>query len=502
MLADGLDDPLDFSAVRLARAYRDGELTPSVHVERALERAHERGAKVGAFSCLTDDRARTQAERAEEMLRAERSADRAPAPLLAGIPLPIKDLVEVEGLPFEAGSPALAGNISTRTDGIAEDLIAAGTLTLGKTTTSEFGMSVFSESPLGAARTPWDVRRTAGGSSGGAGAAVACGIAPLAHGNDAGGSVRVPAACNGVLGMVTSRGTVSAGPHGLDGPGLARHGMLARTVADLALGIDLIAHARPGDAFAGTRPTRGAGYGATSSVEASLAALDAREVSPLRIGVLTSPMVAEVELEASSLDAVERARSLLETLGHITIEIPAPMTPKDWQTFMPVWAVGAASIPLPYGPAGSAEARAGEEAAGVGALTRWLRGIGAEVTGLEYAAAIARIQELTRRMAEAWETFDAILTPMLSEPPVLADRIPGDPREDFDFQSRFTPFTSVWNMNGFAAMSVPLHRTVVDGIALPVGVHLGGTRSGAEASLLSIAAQLEALDPWPLLVAP
>ncbi|WP_264371179.1 amidase family protein [Dermabacter jinjuensis] len=256
MRADDLDDPLDFSAVRLARAYRDGELTPSVHVERALERAHERGAKVGAFSCLTDDRARTQAERAEEMLRAERSEGKTPAPLLAGIPLPIKDLVEVEGLPFEAGSPALEGNISTRTDGIAEDLIAAGTLTLGKTTTSEFGMSVFSESPLGAARTPWDVRRTAGGSSGGAGAAVACGIAPLAHGNDAGGSVRVPAACNGVLGMVTSRGTVSAGPHGLDGPGLARHGMLARTVADLALGIDLIAHARPGDSFAGTRPTR------------------------------------------------------------------------------------------------------------------------------------------------------------------------------------------------------------------------------------------------------
>ncbi|MDU2058266.1 MAG: amidase family protein, partial [Dermabacter sp.] len=116
MLADGLDDPLDFSAVRLARAYRDGELTPSVHVERALERAHERGAKVGAFSCVTDDRARTQAERAEEMLRAERSGGGAPAPLLAGIPLPIKDLVEVEGLPFEAGSPALAGNMSTRTD--------------------------------------------------------------------------------------------------------------------------------------------------------------------------------------------------------------------------------------------------------------------------------------------------------------------------------------------------------------------------------------------------
>ena len=213
-------------------------------------------------------------------------------------------------------------------------------------------------------------------------------------------------------------------------------------------------------------------------------------------------MVAEVELAASSLDAVERARSLLEALGHTTIEIPAPMTPKDWQTFMPVWAVGAASIPLPYGPAGSAEARAGEEAAGVGALTRWLRGIGAEVTGLEYAAAIARIQKLTRRMAEAWESFDAILTPMLSEPPVLADCIPGDPREDFDFQSRFTPFTSVWNMNGFAAMSVPLHRTLVDGIELPVGVHLGGTRPGAETTLLSIAAQLEALDPWPPLVAP
>ena len=494
-----VEDPLDFSAIRLARAYRDGELTPSVHVERVLERAHERGGKIGAFSCLCDDLARQQAESAEEMLRARGGSQ---APLLAGIPVPIKDLVEIEGLPFEAGSPALAGNVSTHTDGVAQDIMNAGTLTIGKTTTSEFGMSVFSESPLGAARTPWDGRRTAGGSSGGAGAAVACGVAPLAHGNDAGGSVRVPAACNGVLGMLTSRGTVSVGPFGLDGPGLARHGMLSRTVADLALGIDLIARSRPGDAFARAGVPGDRGCGALAAVESSLVALDARGIAPLRIGLITEPMVAEVELSASSLDAVERARELLESLGHTVVEIPAPMTPHDWQTFMPVWAVGAASLPLPFGPAGSAEARAAEEAAGVGALTRWLRDIGAEVSGVEYAAAIARIQRLTRRMAESWQSFDAILTPMLSEPPVLADRIPTTPQEDFEFQSRFTPFTSVWNMNGFAAMSVPLHRTEVDGTVLPVGVHLGGTRPGDEATLLRIAAQLEALDPWPTLVTP
>ncbi len=493
-----VEDPLDFSAVRLARAYRDGELTPSVHVERVLERAHDRGKKVGAFACICDDLARRQAEHAEDMFRTGSGAQ---TPLLAGIPVPIKDLVEIEGLPLEAGSPALAGNVPTRTDGVAHDLIDAGTLTIGKTTTSEFGMSVFSESPLGAARTPWDVRRTAGGSSGGAGAAVACGVAPLAHGNDAGGSVRVPAACNGVLGMVTSRETVSAGPHGLDGPGLARHGMLARTVADLALGIDLIARARPGDVYAGATPPGSRGCGALAAVEATLEALEARDVPSLSIGLITDPMVADVELEASSLEAVERARALLESLGHTIVEIPAPMAPTDWKAFMPVWAVGAASLPLPFGPAGSAEAREAEEAAGIGALTRWLRGIGSEVSGVEYAAALTRIQELTRRMAEAWQGFDAILTPLLSEPPVLAERIPADPQEDFDFQSRFTPFTSVWNMNGFAAMSVPLHRTAVEGIELPVGVHLGGTRPGAEATLLGIAAQLEALDPWPAIVA-
>ncbi|WP_223845723.1 amidase [Dermabacter vaginalis] len=500
MVAAGTqEDPLDFSALRLARAYRDGELTPSVHIERVLERAHERGGKLGAFSCFADDLSRRQAERAEEMLRAGNDLK---APLLAGIPVPIKDLVEVEGLPFEAGSPALAGNVSTHTDGVAQDIMDAGTLTIGKTTTSEFGMSVFSESPLGAARSPWDTRRTAGGSSGGAGAAVASGIAPLAHGNDAGGSVRVPAACNGVLGMVTSRGTVSSGPHGLDGPGLARHGMLARTVADVALGIDLIARTRPGDAYAGARALDTRGCGALSAVEHTLVALEAREVPPLRIGLITEPMVANVELAASSFEALERARALLDALGHTVVEIPAPMTPEDWQTFMPVWTVGAASLPLPFGPAGSADARVGEKAAGVGALTRWLRGIGAGVSGVEYAAALARIQELTRRMAEAWQDFEAILTPMLSEPPVLANRIPPDPHEDFDFQSRFTPFTSVWNMNGFAAMSVPIHRTVVEGVTLPVGVHLGGTRPGAEGVLLSIAAQLEALDPWPTLITP
>lgn len=508
-------DPLDLDALSLARAMRAGAVDPVEHTERVLTRAAERGSRVGAFASLAPEYSRRQAERADAALRD--GASGAGLSPLTGVPFPIKDLVEVASLPFEAGSPALAGNVGARTDGVAEDLIDAGTVTIGKTTTSEFGMSVFSESPAGPpARTPWDVERTAGGSSGGAGAAVASGIVPIAHGNDAGGSIRVPAACNGVVGMVAGRGRISAGPFGADGAGLARHGVLARTVADVAAGMDLLTHQRPGDTYLAPGASRASESRASRAsllwaVEEALVGVRRGDVRPLRIGIITTPMVAEVELHPEALAAVERARAVFTHLGHTVLQAPVPLGPEQWRSFAPVFSVGAASIPLPFGPAGSAEAISGEKAAGIGALTRWLRMRGAHVSGVEYAAAISAIQQLTRRMAEAWEGIDVIVTPTLSGPPVIAAEIPEDPEENFAYQSRFTPFTSVWNMNGWAAMSVPLHRAMIAARStgasggtsasapreLPFGVHLAGTGPNAEATLLSLAAQLEALDPWP-----
>src|SRR5699024_5199553 len=184
------------------------------------------------------------------------------------------------------------------------------------------------------ARTPWDPRRTAGGSSGGAGAAVAAGIVPVAHGSDGGGSIRIPASACGLVGLKPSRGRISKGPYGLDGTGGSTDGVLSRTVRDTAAFLDVLAHPWPGDHYTVAGPR-----------SSFLAACDA-PLGRLRIGVLTDPItVSDAPVHASSLAAVERAARLLGELGHELVPTTVPFSSDDWLAFQPMWAVGALSIP-------------------------------------------------------------------------------------------------------------------------------------------------------------
>ncbi|GAB2532183.1 amidase [Brachybacterium huguangmaarense] len=466
------------SALDLARALRDGRTSAAAHTEEVLALAADVGARVGAFAHLAEDLSREQAERADEALA------RGDARALLGVPMPVKDLARIAGLPWEGGSAVMRGNVADVTDGVAADILAAGTVTIGKTSVPEFGLPSYTE-PAGAvpARTPWDLRRTAGGSSGGAAAAVAAGVVPLAHGTDGGGSVRIPAACCGVVGIKTSRGLVSAGPLGTEGPGLVTDGILARTVRDVAAGLDVIAHVRPGDAFPLVRPP-------SSFVPACE---DSRGPHrDLVIGVLTEPLAIATEVHPAALRAVERATGILEGLGHEVVEIGAPFAPEEWETFMPLWSTGAAAIDLPEGAEEHLEP-----------LTRWLRELGRSFSAVDLARAQAGMQALARRTGEAFARFDVILTPALSGPPAFpADLRLDDPAADFDAQRAFTPWTSTWNMTGRAAMSVPLHRESIDGVELPFGVQLGATRPGDDALLLALAAQIETADPWPLVTDP
>lgn len=470
------------SALGTAAALREGDLDARELTEEALTAAGTVGAQHGAFAHLLPELSREQADRARtELEQARRDgtvAELARRRPLLGVPLPIKDLTQVAGQPFEAGSAVLRGTVAERTDGVAQRILDAGTVTIGKTTTPEFGMPAYTEPATGApARTPWDPRRTAGGSSGGAAAAVASGVVDLAHGSDGGGSVRIPAACCGLVGIKPSRGLVSPGPYGSEGMGLVADGMLATTVRDAAAGLDLIAGPRPGDFLTAPAVPGGA-----------LAACDAPVPEGLRIGVLTTPLAAEVEVHPAALRAVERATKLLEGLGHRTVPIPAPFTPEQWRSFMPLWTVGAASIPIPP-----------EQEEQLLPLTRWLREQGRSHSGVDLAGAISGVQALVRRMGEAFDGLDLVLTPSLSGPPAFPETLQlPDGAADFDAQCAFTPWTSSWNMLGAAALSLPLHREEVEGTVLPFGVQLGGTGPGAEALLLSLAARLEALDPWPL----
>ncbi|PWH06905.1 amidase [Brachybacterium endophyticum] len=464
----------------LARALRESTIDVREHTEHVLEAARTVGPQVGAFAHLLPERSRAQAEAAaREIERVSGTSDRErlarERPLL-GVPMPIKDLSRIQGEPFEAGSAVLRGNRAEVTDGVAQDVLDAGTVTIGKTTTPEFGLPCYTEPATSApARTPWDTRRTAGGSSGGAAAAVASGIVPIAHGSDGGGSIRIPAACCGIVGLKPSRGLVSPGPHGAEGPGLVTDGVLARTVRDTALGLDLLARVRPGDAFPRSTPAE------------SYLALTERAPRGLRIGLLTDPLAIATDVHPAALRASERAAEALRGLGHRVSAVPAPFDTDRWRTFMPLWTVGAAAMDLPA----EAEAR-------LMPLTRWLRARGREYDGRALGGALTGMQQLAREVGEAFEDLDVVLTPTLAGPPAFpADLQLEDPAADFDAQCAFTPWTSTWNMTGRAAMSLPLHRESIEGVELPFGVQLGAVRAGDDELLLALAAQLEHVDPWP-----
>ena len=291
-------------ALETAAALRRGEIDVRELAADSLDAARGVGAEVGAFAHVLEELTREQARIAAEGIEDARRdgtldelGQRSP---LWGVPMPIKDLTQVAGQPFEAGSMALRGNIATVTDGVAQRLLDAGTLTIGKTSTPEFGMPCYTEPATGApARTPWDLRRTAGGSSGGAAAAVASGVVPIAHGSDGGGSVRIPAACCGIVGIKPSRGVVSPGPYSTEGMGLATDGVLSRSVRDAAAGLDLIAGPRDGDFMPRPRPP--------------MSYLDSvgRAPGPLRIGVLLEPLAAVTDVHPAALRGVERAIELL-----------------------------------------------------------------------------------------------------------------------------------------------------------------------------------------------
>lgn len=465
----------ELTARELAGAIRSGQTSPSEVLDHTRERISALDQKVGAFVTPTPELAAEQAARAEERLSAA-GDDRLP-PLL-GVPLPIKDLAMVAGVPMHAGSAALPDFVPPVDDGIVIRFREAGSLMVGKTNTPEIGLPCYTEPDIAPpARTPWDLTRSAGGSSGGAGAAVASGIVPIAHGNDGGGSIRIPAASCGLVGLKVSRGRISTGPNGVDGPALATNGVLTRDVRDTALALDVLTPGWPGDTarLPGPQTT-------------FLDACERREQN-LRIGVVTTPFITPVApVHPEALTAVERATTALAELGHHVAEAPVPFEAEKWLPFLEVWSVMAAGAPIP----------ADAEHLLV-PLSRWMRERGRGVDALTYADAISAGQQLARESAAAWQDFDVILTPSLAQPPAPLGSIRNDedPESDFWAQCAFTPWSSTWNVIGRPAISLPVHHAAVDdgGPGLPFGVTLGAGL-GEEERLLSLSAALEEALPW------
>ncbi|GAA3724811.1 amidase [Salinactinospora qingdaonensis] len=461
----------ELSAERQLAAVRRRELSPGEITSHYLDRISRLDNHVGAFITVTAELAERQAQKAEERLVSDTPAE---LPPLLGLPLPVKDLDMVAGVRCTSGSSACAEQFASTDSAFVAELRHAGAVFLGKTNTPEFGLSCYTENDIApAARTPWDLTRSAGGSSGGAAAAVAAGLAPVAQGSDGGGSIRIPASVCGLVGLKPTRGRVTAAPDGFDLLGLAVAGPIARTVADAALVLDTMAGNRPGDYY--VPPPLPAGE--------TFRSYAAREPGQLRVARFCRTHVPGVELHPDVVAAYDDATGALTALGHHVEEITLPFDPSLAERFTVVWAAMAATAPVP---------EQGEDL--LRPLTRWLRERATRTSAADYVHAAMGVQQAVRSAMSVLQDYDAVLTPTLAAPPVPVGYFTagGDVAEEFQRMMAFTPFTAMYNLTGQPAVSLPLYWNAA---GLPIGVMLA-CRPNDEATLLSLSAQLEAARPW------
>jgi amidase len=461
----------DLTMIELAAAIRARELSPVAVTDHYLRRMQDLNDQTGAFYTVTAELAAEQALAAEKAVMA--AADKEALPPLTGVPIPIKDLNMVAGVRQTLGSLAFEDFVPDADDNVVILLKQAGIVITGKTATPEFGLPCYTETKIGPpARTPWDLGRSAGGSSGGAAAAVSAGLAPAAQGSDGGGSIRIPSSVCGLFGIKPSRGRVSEGPLVPDLAGLSSNGPIARTVADAALLLDVMAGNFPGDMY--TQPPLPPGE--------SFLGYAHRPPKKLRIARTLENAVEGAAVHSDCVNAYEDASRLLESLGHEVEDIPVPLGPDVVPFFETLWYAYATLAPLTP-----------EQEEVLLPLTRYLRGRGQATSAPDLIFAQAYLQAVVRGALTATNSYDAILTPTLALPPRPVgwfDEV--DPAGNFERQKLFTPYTAVYNVSGQPAVNVPLYWTDDH---LPIGVMLAG-RIGDEGTLISLSAQLEQARPW------
>lgn len=397
-----------------------------------------------------------------------------------GVPFLIKDLfADSAGDPAHQGNKALrdAGWRAERDSWLVARLRAAGFSFLGRTNTPEFGLVPVTEpQAYGPCRNPWDLARSPGGSSGGSAAAVAAGMVAVAHASDGGGSIRIPASMCGLVGLKPSRGRTTLGPDG-DESGLSVQHVVARSVRDTAALLDVLRGPGAGDMVVAPPPAR------------PYSAEVAERPGGLRIGLLAeSPSGA---LDPECRVAVEAAGRLLEGLGHGVSEDHPRIDPGASRRFGVRWAVNArARLDWLAG-------RLGREvtADDVEPLTWAMASVGAQISGADYALAVASGSALARQFGQWWEDHDLLVTPTLGEQPPLVGELEPPADEPFATQERtgrLVPFTTHFNVTGQPAISLPLH---VSPAGLPVGVQIVAAY-GREDLLIQVAAALEEAAPW------
>jgi amidase len=449
-----------------ARALREGEVGSRELVEAALGRAEATQATLNAFRVICAEEALAEAE------EADRRRDDGGAAPLRGVPIAIKDDVDLGGhtTPFGCGG----GRPAERDAEAVRRLREAGAIVIGKTHAPEVGQWHFTETPLhGATRNPWNLDHAPGGSSGGAAAAVAAGVVPAALGSDGAGSIRIPAAWTGLVGLKPQRGRVSTWPDAEAFNGLSCYGPLARSVADAALMLDAARGNVPADLHKPPPPSE------------PYVAAAAREPGRLRVAVsFKTPLGLANKLDPEHRAATEAFAERLAGLGHEIVRADP-----DYGL------VGAAIVPR--GMAGVEEwlAAHGEDRGALEARTRTHARFGKALTGLPLRLSRTAEPRLRQRIGRVFERCDAVLTPVTAMPPPRIGALRGRGYWATSTTASATcPYAFAWNVVGWPGISVPAGLT---SSGLPIGAQLLG-REGDEATLLSLAGQVERAEGgWP-----
>ncbi|MFF2926036.1 amidase [Streptomyces celluloflavus] len=466
-----ISEYVSYDAVGLAELVAKGEVTPA-----GLEAAAREAAQ----------RVNPQLNAIVETWPADDEPDPGSTPL-AGVPFLIKDLgVSMAGRRTELGSRLAVGNVAGADSSLMRRFRRAGLVTFGRTATPEMAYSITTEPVLyGATRNPWDLARSAGGSSGGAGAAVAAGVVPIAHATDAAGSIRIPAAYNGLFGLKPTRGRVSVGPD-VDEifNGLAVHGSVSRTVRDSAALLDRIRGPEPGDPYFAQEPSRPYAEEVT------------RHPGSLRIGVLTHAWGGRRTTTAVA-DALSRTVRLLESLGHQVEEVKVGLG-ADWEEFVlanaRLWTANLTASVDELAAAFDRPINSSTLEPPVLASYHY----GQQVGGAQFVTALAIRNRVARSLARYFDAHDMLLTPTLPELPVpLGTYAEGaEALDGLGWLRRLfdrSPFSAAFNVAGTPAMSVPL--TADAGTGLPIGMQFAAGY-GREGRLFRLAGQLEQASPW------
>ncbi len=460
------------SANDLATSIRNKAISPTELVKAYLARIDELNPQLNAVVWRRDEQLLAEAESATQAVM--RGDELAP---FHGVPIPVKDLTQVKGWPTTFGSKAAADYVADHDDAVVEGFRRAGFLLMCRTNTPELGTLPVTENDLfGATRNPWNPEHTPGGSSGGAAAAVAAGMAPIAHGNDGGGSIRIPGGCCGLVGLKPSRGRTPCGPplvcdvmHG----GCVE-GVLTRSVADSAAVLDCLSRQDPLAWYNAPAPER------------RFAEETQRTPGRLRVVCMTKTPNG-VPVEDACVEAVRVVATLLEDLGHEIVDADFDLGEIGSQSvpsFLAVWNTGSVYWPI-------------ERWDEIEPVNAAMRDLSRQTDSLSYLRSLAELQNASRQIVAHWgRDFDVLVSPTLAcEPPKIGALFEGygaDPMAPLVNAAALASFTPLFNATGQPAVSLPLYWAQS---GLPIGVQFVGG-PWQESMLLRLAAQLEQARPW------